>query len=246
MTMRRLVSDILNPLLPALFVLVGFAAGGALVTLGVGLLPGADEPGLSMRPIRSSASADSSPSRPPAGPEPESRPALPAPAYALGLPRRGPIDSDSLAILVGVLRERDLEVPVEDVDPDDLRDDFDDLRSGSRTHQALDILAARGTPVLAVEDGTIASLDPSQGGGGIVVYQFDPTGDFVYYYAHLEGFADGLAEEQTVEKGDVLGFVGTSGNAPPGTPHLHFAITKTWAPFLRYGGTPINPFEVLR
>jgi murein DD-endopeptidase MepM/ murein hydrolase activator NlpD len=137
-------------------------------------------------------------------------------------------------------------VPVEDVDPDDLSDDFDDLRSGSRTHQALDILAARGSPVLAVEDGTIASLDPSQGGGGIVVYQFDPTGEFVYYYAHLEGFADGLAEGQTVEKGDVLGFVGTSGNAPPGTPHLHFAITKTWAPFLHYGGTPINPFEVLR
>ncbi|MGH7587469.1 MAG: M23 family metallopeptidase [Gemmatimonadota bacterium] len=240
------MSDILNPLLPAVLVVVGFVAGGALMTLAVGLLPGADEPGLLMRTIRSSASADSSPLGPPAVPEPDSRPALPAPTDTPRFPSRGPIDGDSLAILVGVLRERDLQVPVEDVDPDDLHDDFDDLRSGSRTHQALDILALRGTPVVAVEDGTIASLDPSQGGGGIVVYQFDPAGEFVYYYAHLEGFADGLAEGRTVEQGDVLGFVGTSGNAPPGTPHLHFAITKTWAPFLRYGGTPINPFEVLR
>jgi murein DD-endopeptidase MepM/ murein hydrolase activator NlpD len=244
--MRRLVSDILNPLIPALLAVVGFAAGGALVALAVGLLPGADEPGLVMHPTQSSATADSSPLRPPAVPEPEPRPALPAPGHTLRSPRRAPIDGDSLATLVGILRERDLEVPVEDVDADDLRDDFDDLRSGSRTHQALDILAPRGTPVVAVEDGTIASVDPSQGGGGIVVYQFDPAGEFVYYYAHLEGFAVGLAEGRTVEKGDVLGYVGTSGNAPPGTPHLHFAITKTWAPFLPYGGTPINPFEVLR
>ena len=244
--MRRFASDILNPLLTALLVVVGFAAGGALVTLAAGILPGADEPELVMRPSGSSTSADSNPAGPPVEPEPETRPALPAPTHPLGFPRPGPIDGDSLAILVEVLRERDLEVPVEGVDPDNLRDDFDDLRSGSRTHQALDILAPRGTPVVAVEDGTIASLDPSQGGGGIVVYQFDPTGEFVYYYAHLDGFADGLAEGRTVEKGDVLGFVGTSGNAPPGTPHLHFAITKTGAPFLRYGGTPINPFDVLR
>lgn len=170
---------------------------------------------------------------------------LPGQGASLEMQQIRLIGGDSLAVLVEILRERDFEMPVDDVNPEDLRDDFHDPRSGNRTHAALDILAPRGTPVVAVDDGTIASLDPSQGGGGIVVYQFDPSGEFVYYYAHLERFADGLAEGRTVEKGDVLGFVGTSGNAPPGTPHLHFAITKTRAPFLHYGGTPINPFEVL-
>ena len=242
--MRRFASDILNALSPALLVVIGFAAGGGAVALTVGLLPDGGAR-LEMRPIRLATPADSSSSGPPAVPDPAPRTALPAPTDTPRSPGRGLFEDDSLAILVENLRERDLEVPVDDVDPEDLRDDFDDPRSGGRVHEALDILAPRGTAVVAVDDGTIASLDPSQGGGGIVVYQFDPSGEFVYYYAHLEGFALGLAEGQTVEKGDVLAFVGTSGNAPPGTPHLHFGITKTWAPFLRYGGTPINPFEVL-
>jgi murein DD-endopeptidase MepM/ murein hydrolase activator NlpD len=243
--MRRLAPGILKALPSPLLAVIGFAAGGAAMAIAVGLLSRASGPDLDMRPIRLAAPADSSPLGAPAVPEPAARPRLTKPTDTLSSARQGPIDGDSLAVLVQVLRERDLELPVEDMDADDLRDDFDDPRSASRTHQALDILAPRGARVLAVDDGTIASLDPSQGGGGIVVYQFDPSGEFVYYYAHLEGFADGLAEGRTVEKGDLLGFVGTSGNAPPGTPHLHFAITKTRAPFLHYGGTPINPFEVL-
>ena len=242
--MRRFVPDILNALPPALLAVIGFAAGGAAVALVVGLLP-SQGTGLEMRQIRLSVRPDSSSLGRPAVPDPARRTVLPAPTDTLGSPGADLIEGDSLAVLVEALRERDLEMPVDDVDPEDLRDDFHDPRSGSRTHAALDILAPRGTPVIAVDDGTIASLDPSQGGGGIVVYQFDTSGEFVYYYAHLEGFAEGLAEGRTVEKGDVLGFVGTSGNAPPGTPHLHFAITKTRAPFLHYGGTPINPFEVL-
>jgi murein DD-endopeptidase MepM/ murein hydrolase activator NlpD len=244
--MTRRLSDLLNALPVALLVVAGFAIGGAFVALAAGLLPGAGERGLAMRPIRSSAPPDSDAIVPPARPEPAPRPAVPVPGEALPADGPEPIDGDSLASLVATLRGRDLEVPVADVDPDDLRDDFHDPRSGFRTHQALDVLAPRGTPVVAVDDGTIASLDPSQGGGGIVVYQFDPTGEFVYYYAHLERYADGLAEGRAVEKGDVLGFVGTSGNAPPDTPHLHLAITKTIAPFRRHGGTPINPYEVLR
>ncbi|HET6341401.1 MAG TPA: M23 family metallopeptidase [Gemmatimonadota bacterium] len=239
------MTDGLNALPPALLAVIGFAAGGALVALGAGLLAEGGRPELEIRAARAPAPADSRASAPPA-PEPAPRPSVPAPGLTLPSDPPEPIDGDSLASLVATLRDRDLEVPVADVDPDDLRNDFADPRSGLRTHQALDILAPRGTPVVAVEDGTIASLDPSQGGGGIVVYQFDPTGEFVYYYAHLEEFAAGLTEGRTVQKGDVLGFVGTSGNAPTGTPHLHFAITKTRAPFLRYGGTPINPFEVLR
>lgn len=235
----------LNALPPTLFVVVGFLAGGALVVLAAGLLPDPGEQGLEVRPIRSSALVQPRVPGPRARVERAPDPALPAPGDALRSAGRSPIDDDSLATLVEVLRDRDLEVPVEDVDADDLRDDFDDPRSGGRTHEALDILAPRGTPVVAVEDGIIASLDPSQGGGGVVVYQFDPTGEFIYYYAHLEGITDGLVEGQAVEKGDVLGFVGSSGNAPPDTPHLHFAIAKTPAPYRRYGGTPINPFAVL-
>ena len=100
--------------------------------------------------------------------------------------------------------------------------------------------------MVAVEDGTIASLDPSQGGGGIVIYQYDPSGEFAYYYAHLEGYAKGLEEGQAVERGQVLGFVGTSGNAPPDVPHLHFAIHKTVAAYRWWKGLPVNPFWVLR
>lgn len=240
------MSDVLNALPPTLFVVAGFLAGGALVVLAAGLLQNPGEPGLEVRPIRSSALVEPGVPGPPEGVERAPGPALPAPGNALRSTGRGPIDGDSLASLVEVLRDRDLEVPVEDVEADDLRDDFGDPRSGGRTHEALDILAPRGTPVVAVEDGTIASLDPSQGGGGVVVYQFDQTGEFVYYYAHLEGMTDGLVEGQAVDKGDVLGFVGSSGNAPLDTPHLHFAIAKTPAPYRRHGGTPINPFAVLR
>lgn len=243
--LRKLVSDILIAPPPALFVVVGFVAGGALVALVAGLLPGPGEPGLEVRPIRSSALVEPGFPKAPAGREPTPSPTFRAPIDTPRSTDRDPIDGDSLGTLVEVLRDRDLEVPVKDVDADDLRDDFDDPRSGGRTHEALDILAPRGTPVVAVEDGTIAGLDPSQGGGGIVVYQFDPTGEFVYYYAHLEGLTEGLVKGQAVKRGDVLGFVGSSGNAPPGTPHLHFAIAKTRAPFRRHGGTPINPFAVL-
>src|SRR5207253_3174449 len=99
---------------------------------------------------------------------------------------------------------------------------FDERRDG-RLHEAVDILAPRNTPVQAVEEGMIAKLFYSKAGGN-TVYQFDPTQQFCYYYAHLERYAEGLRDGQRVARGDVIGFVGTSGNAPPGTPHLHFAI----------------------
>ena len=105
----------------------------------------------------------------------------------------------------GVLRERDLEVPVEGVDDDDLHDTFDDRRGVGRVHEALDIMAPRGTPVVAVEDGTIAKLFLSEGGGGITIYQFDPSNQFSYYYAHLDRYAPGLREGQTVRRGQVIG-----------------------------------------
>jgi peptidoglycan LD-endopeptidase LytH len=99
--------------------------------------------------------------------------------------------------------------------------------------------------VVAVEPGRIAKLFNSKA-GGITIYQFDPTEQFCYYYAHLERYADGLQEGQHVDKGQVIGYVGVSGNAPKDTPHLHFAVfrlgpTKRW-----WEGTPIDPYDLLR
>jgi murein DD-endopeptidase MepM/ murein hydrolase activator NlpD len=145
----------------------------------------------------------------------------------------------------GELKDRDLLIPVEGVKPDQLTRQFGDERGGERRHEAIDILAPRNTPVRAVEGGTIARLFYSKA-GGITVYQFDPTESFSYYYAHLERYADGLREGQTVRKGDVLGYVGTSGNAPKDTPHLHFAIFRLGSAKRWWEGTPIDPYDVLR
>jgi murein DD-endopeptidase MepM/ murein hydrolase activator NlpD len=143
------------------------------------------------------------------------------------------------------LKARDLLIPVDGIKPEQLTRQFDDRRGGNRPHEAIDILAPRFSPVRAVEDGTIARLFLSKA-GGITVYQFDPTGTFCYYYAHLERYADGLAEGDKVRKGAILGFVGTSGNAPKDTPHLHFAIFKLTEAKQWWEGTPIDPYDVLR
>jgi murein DD-endopeptidase MepM/ murein hydrolase activator NlpD len=143
------------------------------------------------------------------------------------------------------LKDRDLLIPVDGVTPEQLRRDFSDKREKVRLHEALDILAARNTPVKAVEDGTIARLFFSKA-GGITVYQFDPSKTFCYYYAHLERYAEGLREGQAVRKGQILGYVGTSGNAPKNTPHLHFAIFRLTDAKRWWEGTPIDPFDVLR
>jgi peptidoglycan LD-endopeptidase LytH len=143
------------------------------------------------------------------------------------------------------LEDRNLLIPVEGVAASVLTRQFSDARSGSRRHEAIDILAPRNTPVLAVEDGTIARLFFSKA-GGTTVYQFDPSSAFCYYYAHLERYADGLREGQTVRRGQVIGYVGTSGNAPKSTPHLHFAIFRLTDAKRWWEGTPIDPYDVLR
>jgi murein DD-endopeptidase MepM/ murein hydrolase activator NlpD len=143
------------------------------------------------------------------------------------------------------LTHRKFEIPVEGVKPDQLVDSFNDRRSGTRAHEAIDILAPRNTPVKAVDEGTIARLFESKA-GGTTVYQFDPTEQFCYYYAHLERYADGLHEGDKVKKGQILGYVGTSGNAPKDTPHLHFAIFKLTSAKHWWEGTPIDPYDILR
>ena len=142
------------------------------------------------------------------------------------------------------LRDRRLLIPVDGVKASDLRRQFSDPRSGHR-HEALDIIAPRNTTVRAVEDGTIARLFFSKA-GGITIYQFDPSGRFCYYYAHLERYADGLREGQSVSRGQVLGYVGTSGNAPKNTPHLHFAVFRLTEDKRWWEGTPLDPYDILR
>ncbi|HSL23325.1 MAG TPA: M23 family metallopeptidase [Vicinamibacterales bacterium] len=141
--------------------------------------------------------------------------------------------------------DRDLVVPVEGVERDALVNTFDDPRGGGRRHEAIDILAPRNTPVLAVEDGVIARLFRSDP-GGLTIYQFDPTREYVYYYAHLDGYAEALNEGDRVRRGQVIGYVGTTGNAPRNTPHLHFAIFKLTDEKRWWEGTPIDPYEILR
>jgi murein DD-endopeptidase MepM/ murein hydrolase activator NlpD len=136
-----------------------------------------------------------------------------------------------------------LSMPIAGLSRADLRDSFDEVHSGHR-HEAIDILAPRGTPVLAVADGTIRKLFQSVP-GGITVYEFDPTETLCFYYAHLDRYAEGLAEGQRVRAGDPIGYVGTSGNAPPETPHLHFAISRLGPDKRWWQGTPIDPYPFL-
>lgn len=136
-------------------------------------------------------------------------------------------------------------LPVAGISPSQLTDTFNDARGGgTRVHEALDIMAPRGTPVLAAVDGKVEKLFNSDA-GGLTVYQFDPTGTYCYYYAHLDTYAAGLREGQLLKRGDVIGTVGSTGNANPDGPHLHFAIfllgpEKRW-----HEGTPVNPYPLL-
>lgn len=143
------------------------------------------------------------------------------------------------------VEQRVLGMPVKDMRLADARDTFDEGRAGERRHEATDIMAARGTPVLAVEDGTIRKLFLSKP-GGITIYEFDPSEHYCYYYAHLDHYAPNLKEGMKVSKGDVIGFVGNTGDAVSGPPHLHFAIAMIGPDKHWWGGTPINPYPILR
>lgn len=170
-------------------------------------------------------------------------PAPPAPSSPAG---RVPTVVASTAALASQLRQRALTIPVQGIGADTLVPSFSSPRGGgSRPHEALDIMAATGTPVLAVEDGRIAKLFTSQA-GGLTIYQFDPSGAVAYYYAHLDRYAPGLAEGAAVRRGQVLGYVGASGNADPQAPHLHFAIFRLGPDRRWWEGDPIDPYLVLR
>ncbi|MCF5921647.1 M23 family metallopeptidase [Xanthomonas perforans] len=138
----------------------------------------------------------------------------------------------------------DLLIPVEGIGASQLQDTFTDARSEGRVHDAIDILAPTGTPVVAVADGTVEKLFTSER-GGLTIYQFEPGGKYCYYYAHLERYADGLAEKQSIKRGQVIGYVGSTGNANPAAPHLHFEIHRLGPEEQWWKGEALNPYPVL-
>jgi murein DD-endopeptidase MepM/ murein hydrolase activator NlpD len=139
-----------------------------------------------------------------------------------------------------------LAIPVPGVRPGQLVDTYTQARAGgARTHDAIDIVAAEGTPVVAAADGTVEKLFFSAGGGGNTLYVRSPDQRWTYYYAHLQGYAPGLAEGQRIRRGQPIGRVGHTGNAVAAGPHLHFAINRMQPGERWWQGSPINPYPLL-
>ena len=145
---------------------------------------------------------------------------------------------------LAALRSRTLVIPVAGVKPGDLVDSFDELR-GTHRHNAIDIIAPRGTAVLSADFGKVLKLHNSSA-GGLTVYVADPTNRFILMYAHLDRYRPGLTEGMQVRKGEILGYVGSTGNASPAAPHLHFEITRSDNQKEWWKGTPLNPYLILK
>ena len=145
---------------------------------------------------------------------------------------------DELSALAAVLT-----IPVAGVKKEELLDTFNEMR-GTRRHEALDIPAPRGTPVLAATDGRLLRLYTSQR-GGLMIYTTDARERFILMYAHLDSYADGVSDGAALRRGQVIGYVGTTGNAPPNVPHLHFAIARSTDVSRWWEGTPVDPLPLL-
>lgn len=137
-----------------------------------------------------------------------------------------------------------LAMPIAGVDVNTLKSNFSETR-GNHRHEALDIMSPRGTPVLAVAEGKVAKLFTSKP-GGLTVYQFDNSQTWCYYYAHLDGYAPGVAQGTLLRKGDVLGYVGSTGDASPNAPHLHFAVFQLGPDKKWWQGTAVDPLPLLK
>ncbi|HET6762572.1 MAG TPA: M23 family metallopeptidase, partial [Longimicrobiaceae bacterium] len=125
-----------------------------------------------------------------------------------------------------------------------LVDTYSQARGQGRRHDAIDIMAPRGTPVVAAGDGVVMKLFRSVR-GGTALYELAPDGRTIYYYAHLDRYAPGIAEGRAVKRGALLGYVGNTGDAGPGNYHLHFEVSTTADPHRYWGGTPQNPYPLL-
>ncbi len=144
---------------------------------------------------------------------------------------------------IGILRAGMI-VPVGGVPVSALRDTYNEIRGGTRRHEAMDIAAPRGAPVLSAAGGRVLKLFDSKA-GGLMVYAADSSERFILMYAHLDAYAPGLVEGQPLRRGQALGVVGTTGNAPPTVPHLHFAVARTNDVKQWWKGVPVNPYPLL-
>ena len=135
-------------------------------------------------------------------------------------------------------------MPVKGILPQQLTDTYTQTRGGDRIHEALDIMAPRGSEVVAAVDGKIVKLFNSKP-GGLTIYQFDRAAQYAYYYAHLDRYADGVVEGKEVARGELIGYVGSTGNADPAAPHLHFAIFELGPEKRWWEGRPVNPYPLL-
>jgi len=170
-------------------------------------------------------------------PTPETAPTSPASAVA----------EPSLVVASAsdeYLRTRQIALPVAGADMSKVDDSFSEPRDGGRVHRAIDILAPRGTPILSADDGKVLRMTTSSL-GGISMYTVDPEGRLVYYYAHMDRYNDAMSPGRAIAKGDTLGYVGTTGNAPKDTPHLHFQVMRWPADGKYWNGDPIDPYEAL-
>lgn len=180
------------------------------------------------------------PAAPSAAPTP-SAPVEPVPPVTVATPPE-PATAPAPSQPVQVAAVPGLLMPIAGLRRDQLTDSFDDARGG-RKHEAIDIMAARGTPVLAVADGKVVKLFHSKP-GGLTVYQFDTAEKLAYYYAHLDGYAPGIAEGKLLKRGDLIGYVGSTGNADPSAPHLHFALFELGPEKQWWKGKAINPYPL--
>jgi murein DD-endopeptidase MepM/ murein hydrolase activator NlpD len=157
-------------------------------------------------------------------------------------PAESPTSTPEPANFIGRM---DLIIPVAGVRPEQLLDTYSDARSEGRTHDAIDIPAAAETPVLAAADGKIVKLFQSER-GGTTIYQLSSNQEMIFYYAHLSHYAEGLNEGNLVKQGDVIAYVGDTGNAGAGNYHLHFSIALVTDPKRYWEGTNINPYPLLQ
>jgi murein DD-endopeptidase MepM/ murein hydrolase activator NlpD len=165
-------------------------------------------------------------------PPPEGAP-VPPPAAAQGSAERASMEPPL-----------HLTMPVADVNSSSIPDSFHDMRDGHQ-HEAVDIMAPRNTPVKAVAEGNVAKLFTSKE-GGLTLYQFDNSGQYAFYYAHLDHYANGVKEGTLLHTGDVLGYVGTTGDAPANAPHLHFAVFKLGPEKKWWQGTALDPLPMFK
>jgi murein DD-endopeptidase MepM/ murein hydrolase activator NlpD len=250
---------------------IAVGAAGMYVLYWSDKLPVRPPPVVAQAPVRSSAPGVGA-QMPPAPSEPETLPApsvsvagasptevippvplpTPEPAAASSVEAADanaseesvPTTPEAAAAVTAANATGALLIPVQGVQAAKLVDTFTQSRGAGRLHDAIDIMAARGTPVLAAADGRVVKLFNSKP-GGTTVYQFDREEKLAYYYAHLDRYADGLAEGKVLKRGEVIGYVGSTGNASPDAPHLHFAVfvlgpEKHW-----WQGVAVNPYPLL-